>query len=84
MATTTSSIDFAGSVTSGAEKSAPKRGFFGRLLDGFTAGQMRRAQVHVQSYLVQLSDERLSDLGFTPDEAKAIRQKGSIPASYWG
>lgn len=83
MATTTSAPNFAGHIETGAVPTAPSKGFFARLFESFTASQMRRAEAHVRVHLAQLSNERLSDLGFTTDEAKAIRAKGTVPTSYW-
>jgi hypothetical protein len=63
---------------------APARGVFGRMYDRIINARMHHAQVQVQAYLAQLSDARLKDLGFSADETKALREKGRIPASYWG
>ncbi len=54
------------------------------MLDRFINARMQHAEVQVQTYLAQLSDTRLADLGFSADETKALREKGRIPASYWG
>lgn len=82
MATTTSPMEYAGPAAT-TTTAAPARGFFGRMLDRFVQARMKHAQVKVGAYLVQLSDARLKDLGFTADETKAVREKGSVPASYW-
>lgn len=84
MATTTSPVDFAGSAPATTTSAAPTRGIFGRFYDRLVNARMHHAQIHVQAYLAQLSDARLKDLGFSADETKAIREKGRIPASYWG
>jgi uncharacterized protein YjiS (DUF1127 family) len=81
MATTTSATDFVGHVDTNAG-AAPKRGFFARILDRLIASRMRQAKAQVDGYLAQMSDERLQDLGFTSDQAKAVRAKASVPASY--
>lgn len=86
MATTTSPMEYAGTAGSAATTTtaAPARGFFGRILDRFVQARMKHAQIQVGAYLAQLSDARLKDLGFTADETKALRDKGRIPATYWG
>jgi len=86
MATTTSPMEYAGTAGAGATTTtaAPARGFFGRMFDRFVQARMQHAEVQVQTYLAQLSDTRLQDLGFSADETKAVREKGRIPASYWG
>jgi hypothetical protein len=63
---------------------APPRGFFRRFIDRIVQARVKHGQVRVQEYLTQLSNARLNDLGFTADETKALREKGRIPASYWG
>jgi hypothetical protein len=83
MATTTSPMVYTGTAAT-TTSAAPPRGFFGRMLDRFVQARMKHAEVQVQTYLSQLSDTRLKDLGFSADETKALREKGRIPASYWG
>lgn len=83
MATTTSPMEYAGSAAK-TKTTAPARGFFGRILDRVVRARVKHGQVYVQAYLTQLSDARLKDLGFTADDTKALREKGGIPASYWG
>jgi hypothetical protein len=83
MATTTSPMEYAGTAAT-TTTTAPTRGFFGRMLDRAIQARVKHAQVQVQAYLAQLSDARLKDLGFTADETKALREKGAIPATYWG
>jgi hypothetical protein len=76
-------MEYAGSAGKTAPV-APARGIFGRLLDRVVEARVKHGQVQVQAYLAQLSDVRLKDLGFTADQTKALREKGAIPASYWG
>lgn len=83
MATTTSPMEYAGTAAA-TTTTAPARGFFGRILDRLIQARVKQGQVQVQAYLAQLSDVRLKDLGFTADQTKALREKGAIPASYWG
>ncbi|MEO8652268.1 MAG: hypothetical protein ABI391_08185 [Hyphomicrobiaceae bacterium] len=83
MATTTSPMEYTGSAAT-TTTATPARGFFGRMFDRFVSARTRHAQVQVQAYLARLSDARLKDLGFSVDETKALREKGRIPASYWG
>jgi hypothetical protein len=83
MATTTSPMAYAGEAPA-TTTAAPARGFFGRILDRFVQARVKQAEGQVQAYLAQLSDARLKDLGLTVDETKALREKGRIPASYWG
>lgn len=83
MALTTSPMELA--AESKADVAAVKGpGFFARIFERITAARMRQAKAEVQAYLSHLSDERLKDLGFTADETKALRAKGSIPPNYWG
>lgn len=86
MATTTSPMEYVGTanLATATGTAAPARGFFGRMLDRFVQARMKHAQVQVGAFLAQLSDARLKDLGFTADETKALREKGRIPATYWG
>jgi len=83
MATTTSPMEYAGTAAP-TKTAAPARGFFGRILDRVIEARIKQAEVQVQAYMAQLSDARLKDLGFSADETKALREKGAIPASYWG
>ena len=83
MATTSSTMEYTRPAAT-APAAAPARGFIGRMLDGFVQARMKHAEIQVGAYLAQLSDARLQDLGFTADETKALRDKGRIPASYWG
>jgi hypothetical protein len=84
MAITTSPMEYPDSAATTTTTTAPTRGVFGRMYDRFINARMHHAQVQVQAYLAQLSDARLKDLGFSADETKALREKGRIPASYWG
>ncbi len=59
-------------------------GFFVRFFERLVQARMQQARLQVQSYLAHMSDERLKDLGFSTDEAKALRAKGNIPTNYWG
>jgi hypothetical protein len=83
MATTTSPIDYAGHHEA-PEAAAPRKGFLARFFERLAEARMNQARVRVQGYLAGLSDARLADLGFGPDETKALRAKGRVPASYWG
>ena len=83
MASTTSPMEYAGTAAT-TTTAAPARGFFGRMFDRFINARIKHAEVQVQMYLAQLSDARLKDLGFSADETKGLREKGRIPASYWG
>ena len=82
MATTTSTTDFVGHADTTAT-AAPKRGFFGRMFDRMVEARMGHARLQVAGYLARLSDDRLKDLGFTPDETKALRAQGTVPLTYW-
>jgi uncharacterized protein YjiS (DUF1127 family) len=83
MALTTSPTELAAEgKAAAAGVKAP--GFIARFFERFTEARMRQAKAQVQSYLANMSDERLRDLGFTADETKALRAKSTIPANYWG
>lgn len=83
MALTTSPMDIA--AEGKADVAGVKGpGFLARFFDKLTQARMRQAKIQVQAYLSTLSDERLKDLGFSNDETKALRAKGSIPPNYWG
>jgi uncharacterized protein YjiS (DUF1127 family) len=83
MALTTSPMELAADGKA-AVAGAKAPGFFARFFERLIQARMQQARVHVESYLSHLSDERLKDLGFSTDETKALRAKGTIPASYWG
>lgn len=83
MALTTSPMELAAEGKAAvAGVKAP--GFLVRFFERLAQARMRQAKAQVQAYLAQLSDERLKDIGFTSDETKALRAKGTIPANYWG
>ncbi|MFZ4808268.1 MAG: DUF1127 domain-containing protein [Hyphomicrobiaceae bacterium] len=58
-------------------------GFFTRLYKAMIAGRQARAQRMVNTYLANLSDTQLNDLGFTADEIKHTRKAAGLPVSYW-
>lgn len=65
-------------------RAEPRRdSFLTRLVKAMTAAREAQARRYVASHLAVMSDERLSDIGFTADEIKAVRAEGQIPASYW-
>ncbi len=78
MATTASPIAYGAE----REKAAPTENFFARIINRIVEARMKKARMEVNSYLSQLSDERLADLGISTDHAKALRNKNQIPASY--
>ena len=65
------------------DEAAPRKGIFARAFDRFVEARMKQGELQVKSYLTKLSDARLQDIGFNPDEIKALRTDGRIPASYW-
>lgn len=58
-------------------------GFWRRLFDRLIEAKMAHSEAHVRAYLDGLSDERLADLGFTPDRIKAVRARDGAFNSYW-
>lgn len=81
MSTTTA---FLGSTAETIARAEPRRpGLFARLIKAMTAAREAQARRFVASHLASMSDERLTDIGFTADEIKAVRAEGQVPASYW-
>jgi uncharacterized protein YjiS (DUF1127 family) len=66
-----------------AGTSEPRQSFLSRFFERIAASRTAQARVQVAAYLAKLSDQRLADIGFTPAEIAAIREKGVVPASYW-
>lgn len=74
---------FLGSTAETVVREPRSTGFFGRLIKAMTAAREAQARRVVASHLATMSDERLSDIGFTAEEIKAVRANGQVPSSYW-
>lgn len=74
---------FLGSAAETVVREPRSSGIFSRLIKAMTAAREAQARRFVASHLASMSDERLTDIGFTADEIKAVRAEGQVPASYW-
>lgn len=81
MSTNTTVLDFDSAVD--ARTAEAKPGFFRRLYNRIIEARVAHGEAHVRAYLAGLSDERLADLGFSPDRIKAVRAKDGAVNSYW-
>jgi uncharacterized protein YjiS (DUF1127 family) len=54
-----------------------------RLFAAIVASREAQARRMIASEFSRMSEQRLADLGFTPEQARRIRQTGTIPADYW-
>jgi uncharacterized protein YjiS (DUF1127 family) len=81
MSTQSSAFEFNSSLGTAKEKGKP--GFFRRAFDRLVEARKAHGEAHVRAYLNSLSDERLADLGFSPDRIKAVRAKDGAANSYW-
>ncbi len=80
MSTNSSILHFDSSV----EPAAPAQpGLLRRIFDRLIEARMAHGEAHVRAYLSRLSDERLADLGFSPDRIKAVRARDGAINSYW-
>jgi len=82
MSTNSTVLDFGGAVDT-AKSEAAKPGLLRRLYNGIIQARMAHGEAHVRAYLSGLSDQRLADLGFSPDRIKAVRAKDGAVSSYW-
>jgi uncharacterized protein YjiS (DUF1127 family) len=82
MATTTTPVGFTAETTH-AEAAPAKSGAFTRFFERLIQARIRSAELQVQRYLAQLSDERLKDIGFTGEDIEKIREKHYVQAVYW-
>jgi hypothetical protein len=62
-----------------ATASTPSKSFFERFIEART----RQGVARVQATFERMSDGQLADMGFSPDQIRHIRTKGTVPASYW-
>ena len=74
---------FLGSADTMARAETRRPGLFARLIKALAAAREAQARRVVASHLATMSDDRLTDIGFTADEIKRVRAEGRIPASYW-
>lgn len=83
MSTKSTTFAFTPAASSTGTDAVKRPGFFTRMFERMIAARTNQARVQVAGHLARLSEARLKDLGFTPDEVRAVREKGKIPASYW-
>lgn len=76
MSTTTAIL---GHDTTAVDTAAPRKSFYERLINA----RMQQAQSRIRGIFTRMSDAQLADIGLTADQIKAVRAKGTIPASYW-
>lgn len=82
MSTNSTVFDF-GSAVDTPKSGAARSGLLRRLFDRIIEARLAHGEAHVRAYLSGLSDQRLADLGFSPDRIKAIRAKDGAANSYW-
>ena len=78
MSTTTAS--FTDLDHAAATEKAPRKGFFQRLIEA----RQRQGAAHVRAAFERMSDRNLADIGFSTDQIRHIRAKGSVPVEFWG
>ena len=81
MSTNSTTFRFDAAVDRTATSATP--GFFRRFYDRLIEARKAHGEAHVRAYLSGLSDQRLADLGFSPDRIKAVRAKDGAANSYW-
>ncbi len=59
--------------------STPRKSLWERLKE---AG-MRRGEARARAQFARMSDAHLADIGFSPDQIRHIRVKGSVPDDFW-
>ena len=79
MSTTTATLGHGVAPTATTTTSAPRKSFYQRLLDS----RMKQAQARLRAVFAHMSDEQLADLGFTADQIRDTRARGSLPSGYW-
>lgn len=70
MATSTYNPSFAPS----SDASQPKAGLFTRLFNGLVEMQTARARIVTAQFMSNLTDEQLSEYGWTPQDIKRLRK----------
>ncbi|MDX2156239.1 MAG: DUF1127 domain-containing protein [Hyphomicrobiaceae bacterium] len=55
------------------------KSFFERFIEART----RQGISRVRATFERMSDGQLKDMGFSPDQIRHIRAKGTVPASFW-
>ena len=61
----------------------PRSGLFDRAFRRVIAAREARARAIVNQHLAHLSEERLLDLGFEPQEIKKLRASAGATPLYW-
>jgi uncharacterized protein YjiS (DUF1127 family) len=59
--------------------SEPRKSLWERIKE---AG-MRRGEARARAQFARMSDAHLADIGFSPDQIRHIRVKGSVPDDFW-
>lgn len=78
---TTATFDNATTETAAFEAAPAKirKTFFQWLMEV----RARQGEARARAALATMSDARLADIGFTPDQVKHVRTKGGVPADFW-
>jgi uncharacterized protein YjiS (DUF1127 family) len=79
MTTSTKAIAPHGAV----EMEEGRGGLFDRAFRRFLAAREARARVLAYQHLANMSDERLRDLGFEPDEIRKVRVQTGTSPFHW-
>jgi uncharacterized protein YjiS (DUF1127 family) len=58
---------------------APRKTLWQRL----TEASVARGEARVRAQFARMSDHHLADIGFSPDQIRSIRAKGSVPDDFW-
>lgn len=64
--------------------SAPKRGFWSRLVRGMVAAREREARLRISQHLQAMPDQQLRQIGFDESEIRALRTTGMLPGHMAG
>jgi uncharacterized protein YjiS (DUF1127 family) len=65
------------------ETEEERSGLFDRAFRRFIAAREARARILAYQHLANLSDERLLDLGFEPDEIRKVRAQTGTSPFHW-
>jgi uncharacterized protein YjiS (DUF1127 family) len=80
MIMSTTTID---AVIAAGRASDTRPSWLSRLLAGIVASREAQARRVIAREFSRMSDQRLADLGFTPEQVGRIRQTGTIPTDFW-
>ena len=62
-----------------AADTAPKRGFWSRLLSGLIAAREREARLRISQHLQAMPEQQLRQIGFDESEIRTLRTTGMLP-----